>query len=646
MKKKIFALLSLLALGAAAFAQSTAIAVPAPKTVNIGSGNEWIPLFIQGVITANFQQYSGMNVIDRQNNDMVKAEQRMSEGAEFDEKTAIELGKMTSARYIVTGSIMGKSASYALTFSITDAQSGETKASASVPNCLFSALENGTAANQISYDLMTGYGIKLDASAKAKLTQQASVMTAETTAQASVAKGIVAEQSGSNIEALTYYIQAKKNDKRLGEARSRMESMSTAVAGGNFGAQAKNLIKMRNDWDKLLREAAELIAANPPTFELAYYSDIKPGEIDYDKGTMYFSVSFPYLVQNNVAEFLENRTLAEEMKTALQKIPESRNWGEKINGFPWSYADDIGGDNWMQYSIHGKDVYYIHFVNDDEPYKFWFDVSLLNDKKKIIGTKTVCYYVNLAQAKDKPRSSHEHSNEYYDDYGYSLKEGGYELFPYLIGDHDGWVVNLRGWGGNGNTMYVEQPNTEGERIGFTVTADDADTNSMYISVKNTNDRNVAIVPLNSAADLAALQKRQDEEFRSVIAKERHNVKELTASEFVKQLKLYEMRNEDIQKIGDRVVINKDFFFGYDNVEEIVIVGDASRYGLSNIYIAADAYRYDLSNIYIAADAFDSLKALKSITVYENFYGTFWKAYCNKKAKKALKKAKVKIIFKG
>ena len=121
--------------------KENSIAVPAPKGVNLEDGADWIPLFIQGVITSNFQQYSGLTVIDRQNADMVKAEQKLSESAEFDEKNAIELGKMTSARYIITGSIMAKSGAYALMFSITDAESGETKATANVPNCLRSALE-------------------------------------------------------------------------------------------------------------------------------------------------------------------------------------------------------------------------------------------------------------------------------------------------------------------------------------------------------------------------------------------------------------------------------------------------------------------------------------------------------------------------
>ena len=56
--KRLLTLLAVFALATATFAQNNTIAVPAPKTMNIGEGNEWIPLFIQGVITTNFQNYS------------------------------------------------------------------------------------------------------------------------------------------------------------------------------------------------------------------------------------------------------------------------------------------------------------------------------------------------------------------------------------------------------------------------------------------------------------------------------------------------------------------------------------------------------------------------------------------------------------
>ncbi|MCH5291785.1 MAG: hypothetical protein J1D88_08560, partial [Treponema sp.] len=390
--------------------KQNAIAVPAPKGVNLDGGADWIPLFIQGIITTNFQQYSGLTVIDRQNADMVKAEQRLSENAEFDEKNTIELGKMTSARYIVTGNIVAKSASYALTFSITDAESGETKATASIPDCPRSALEDGTAANKISYDLMAGYGIALGDDAKARLTQAASAMTAETSAQASVAKGIAAEKGGSNIEALTYYIQAKKNDSSLAEAASRMAGMTTVVKSGNFGANAKNMMKLRNDWDKLLLEVAGLIAANPPEFELRYFTDVEAldlTEADYENGTMSFRMGAPYLKQVRGAD---NFKIVADLMCAMWSIEQSRNWGEKINGFPWTYADDIPGDHWLKWANTKKresfplavalldagknpiaKTPYTLFVDYDRQYT-GFVISSSNQGNQNIGDKTKIVY--------------------------------------------------------------------------------------------------------------------------------------------------------------------------------------------------------------------------------------------------------------
>lgn len=494
--KKLLTIISLLAIATLTYAQNSTIAVPAPKTMNIGEGNEWIPLFIQGVITTNFQNYSGMKVVDRQNSDMVKAEQRLSENAEFSDADAIEMGKMTHAHLIVTGSITGKASSYALMFSITDAETGETKASATVPNCLFSALENGDAANQISYDLMTGYGVNLSADAKKKLTQKATVMTAENNAQASVAKGIVAENSGSNIEALTYYIQAKKNDKKLSEATSRMANMSTVVSTGNFGKNAKNMIKLRNDWDKLLREAAGLIASNPPTFELVYYSDITLGDIDYDNGVMNFTTSKPYMRQNNISEFIENFKLIDEMNAALSKTPDSKNWGKKINNFPWAYADDIGSDNWMQKKLkydykkknetgpygHSLEMYTGDFDNALEIgnelgyYVYRFDFSIVDSSKKEIKRNDIVFFAS-------PNSyieNYQRTYEYFDYRFQEEKRGSYKLdnkFPsgaYRSSSNDKFLYY----------MYVS--------------VDDADTDKMGISIKQTYGDNVSVIPASEA----------------------------------------------------------------------------------------------------------------------------------------------------
>lgn len=534
-KKSLSLICSFIFSVAAIFAADDVVAVPSPKTVNMGAEMEWIPLFIQGVITANFQQYSGMKVVDRQNNDMVKAEQKLSESSSYSESDAIELGKMTNARLIVTGSITAKSSSYALIFNITDTETGESKATATVPNCLFSALENGEAANQISYDLMTGYGVKLSAEAKAKLTKAAGVMSAETTAQASVAKGIVAEKGGSNIEALTYYIQAKKNDKNLSEATKRMASMTTVVTGGNFGANAKNLMKLRSEWDKLLKEAAALIAANPPEFTLYYFSNIKANEMtaeDYERGTMNFTVGSPYLKQTGS---FENEKIANELLDSLHKIPESKNWGEKINNFPWSYADDIPGNNWLKLAAGNKSE------------MLAFTMKLLDAKKKTVATKDITYTINYGK-------------QYSYNYGIGMTNHGNSETEGIKSDNcriDPYYNHYH------NLHYA------GELAGFTfnqVNVNDADTDSLYLAVSKKSGRDVSILPVPdgvlSALDIEEIKARRSVKIGGIVN---------FTKDFCALLNEKDVVDLGEASIGSSVKINA----GFDNLikGKTLIVGD-------------------------------------------------------------------------
>ena len=576
MRKTVFAVIAAMAM-AAAFAQGkNAIAVPAPKAVNLGEGTDWIPLFIQGIITTNFQQYSGLTVIDRQNADMVKAEQRLSEGAEFDEKNAIELGKMTSARLIITGNIVAKSASYALTFSITDAESGETKATASVPDCPRSALEDGTAANKISYDLMAGYGIALGDDTRVKLTRTATLMTSETSAQMSVAKGIAAEKGGSNIEALTYYIQAKKNDRNLAEATSRMAGMTTVVTGGNFGANAKNLMKLRNDWDKLLLEAAGLIAANPPEFELRYFTDIEPLELteaDYENGTMSFRMGAPYLKQISGEE---NAKIAGELMGAMQQIEQSKNWGEKINGFPWTYANDIPGDHWLKWVNEENDNIRIvhHYYAKVKNYSF--SVSLLDADKKVIAKKP--YTLSVAYGRKFTRFKIASDNEekiYY-----------YSLPSLTISD---------------------------------VPVGNADTDKIYISVENAGSQKISVLPTDALPFDKAI---------SVLKAGNHNGT-VKISGFVPSISGYPQIGSlaealksggkpvalDLSELDDVTVITRNFN-GCTSLTSIILPKNVTE-------IAKDAFRgcKSLESVTmpdgvteIGESAFVDCKSLKSVTI--------------------------------
>ena len=344
---------------------------------------------------------------------------------------ALQLGKLIHARFIVTGNITKKTSSYALIFNITDAETGETKAAASVPNCLASALENGEAANKISYELMTS----------------------EVQAQTSAAKGILAERSGSNIEALTYYVQAQKNNSKLPEAAKLMQNMTSVVSAGNFGARAKNLIQLRKDWKKLLGEAGKYVASVKPEFELRYFSDIKPGEIDYQTNSMTITVTAPYLRQINNLEDIY--LFAKKIRDAYEKIPESKDWELDIDALLYPLDNDnIGSD---------KRAYYNGYI--DKPHKFC--INILNDKKKIIASKEVSYALIL--------------NRYTRRYSISGE-------TFYSGE------------GRVGAYYGRIEHNYGDRhLYFNIPVNDADSNTFYISVTPMPDEypleNVSILPV-------------------------------------------------------------------------------------------------------------------------------------------------------
>ena len=368
----------------AAFSQET-ISISEPSAVGIEEN--WIVLvpFLQGLITTNFQKYSGMNVVDEQNINTIKEKQKRAENGDYSDVGADLRGQLSNANLTVTGTIMKKAADFALSFNITDMRTGETRASSSLPQCSEAEISSGAAANKISYELMTGFGIVLDAEAKAALTGTSSEMTVEVESQMNRAKGITAEKSGSNIEALKYYIQAQKGDSLNTEVSERIVNVSTVISNSNtFNATGRELIKMRKEWDELLHEAASLLAQNQIQLTLVYYTDVQELEMkdeDYINETSPFAVSAPTLEQ--IVEYNNGKMVA-ELQKALHKIPQSKNWGDKINGFPWTYADDFDEDNWLKKAVDGASE------------KFSFTVQLVN-AEKVIAQKEVSYTIRYAR---------------------------------------------------------------------------------------------------------------------------------------------------------------------------------------------------------------------------------------------------------
>lgn len=129
MKKKWRVALAAMVLTALAFAQET-VQVVMPESVNLlGSEEMWLPGQIQDTLKSNLQEYLSMRtVVDSASEAMVKKLQRESENNARDENTAIEVGKISTAKFAIFTTIRRMGNGYTISVDYTDLTTGVQKA--------------------------------------------------------------------------------------------------------------------------------------------------------------------------------------------------------------------------------------------------------------------------------------------------------------------------------------------------------------------------------------------------------------------------------------------------------------------------------------------------------------------------------------
>jgi len=102
------------------------------EVINIsGSEAVWLPGLIQDKLKSNLQEYLGFRtVVDSKSESMIKKLQSESENSARDEASAIELGKITTAKFVVFTKLRKTAAGYTLSADFTDLTTGEQLASA------------------------------------------------------------------------------------------------------------------------------------------------------------------------------------------------------------------------------------------------------------------------------------------------------------------------------------------------------------------------------------------------------------------------------------------------------------------------------------------------------------------------------------
>ncbi|MDR1352809.1 MAG: hypothetical protein LBK05_05955 [Treponema sp.] len=202
--------------------------------------------------------------------------------------------------------------------------------------CAFAELDNLTGIRRASSDLLQKMGVELTERAKAELAGAAAAN--HVNAQTSLAQSITAQKSGAVVEALSYYYQAESFEPALLEAANRASVTSSAISSGNIGADVRNDIQRRKEWQKILTEAEDYFSKHIP-WEIVYDPTLIQGEVDYARETVALSfnlkvrpLSDAFKTINTILTGLEAAGKQEEWDMSLWPLSSSVFVDEIITG--------------------------------------------------------------------------------------------------------------------------------------------------------------------------------------------------------------------------------------------------------------------------------------------------------------------------
>jgi TolB-like protein len=166
------------------------LAVLEPTSRGLSPNEQWMLSLIQSSITGDFNKYSDMTIIDRQNLEKILAEQMQSMSGNYSDADYIRIGQLTNAKYILGGSVSRTANTFMLELAVTDVESGVRKASLSPTSVTPASLENLSAVKEASAELLRQLGIILTDSGLAELKKPLAI--SQVNAETALARGVVA----------------------------------------------------------------------------------------------------------------------------------------------------------------------------------------------------------------------------------------------------------------------------------------------------------------------------------------------------------------------------------------------------------------------------------------------------------------------
>ena len=249
------------------------------EAVNLSSSEtSWLPLQIQDKLKSNLQTYLGMKtVVDSKSESALKKLQAASESAARDENTAIEVGKITTAKFALFTKVRKIGVNYVVAVDFTDLTTGEQLASClskeySKPEYLYGstgAVDEVTVAlaeklqiqiNDLNKNLLTNGTADFSVDQQLELAkqneEQFQKMMADYDAQLSklmTSNDINAIQNKKRIEAEKALLKEKQNAERKRQEELQAQKQRQQA---DEKLEAERSIALKTQRDKIAQEAA------------------------------------------------------------------------------------------------------------------------------------------------------------------------------------------------------------------------------------------------------------------------------------------------------------------------------------------------------------------------------------------------------
>jgi TolB-like protein len=322
------------------------IAVPPPVMQNNSRTNNWIPQFFQDVITGDFARFSAMTVIDRKNESLVLAEQRLSAGGNYSEENYIEMGRLTNARYIVAGTIHTISGRYTVSFRINDTETNEIKTTFR-NTYTFQDMENALAAKETVYELLKGIGVELTPEGEKRLLE----VNSKTRSTAQLAKGMAAKNEGDIVNALAFLYQSAETDPTQKEAITQINSMPFSVSASSIRERANAGLALQEKWKKILDDLKKYMYNNYALCIVYDFSKVED-KIDYNRKKVDITIS-------PGVQVVINRTALMVWKKLYDEYTKIRSTEESLRQLylSWYLPRGNGGGNIYRITVGLYDKY-------------------------------------------------------------------------------------------------------------------------------------------------------------------------------------------------------------------------------------------------------------------------------------------------